>query len=409
LGPSIIGRQGLPIFANFFLWSVGTGAIQLARPLFAASFGVPVFLVSLITSSNSVARLVSAPVTGWAMDRWGRRPVLIIGVVLRGITALWEFFTESYLEFLILEFIGGIGVAIWATGANILIGDVSDKQNRGMVVATRSFSIKLGTIIGPAIGALLAVMFGLRSIFLFNFVTKIVMLIILLWMMRETRPEPKRHADGKLVAKAKLDRGLFLNKPFITVAFATIAISSMQQGVFQALFPVYSQDTVGLPANDIGLMMTFAGITSLIISFPNGWIVDQFGRKASMVPGLMILGLACYLLGLATGYWGVALMVLVYGVGEGMASGSSQTYAIDLAPEENRGAFIGVWSLLQNAGSIIAPISIGLMADAMGFAPTFTIVAIIMAVSALLTWAFGTETYSRASRRPVAPTPGATT
>ena len=399
MGPNIIGRQGLPIFANFFLWSVGTGAIQLARPLFAASFGVPVFLVSLITSSNSVARLVSAPITGWAMDRWGRRPVLIIGVVLRGITALWEFFTESYLEFLILEFIGGIGVAIWATGANILIGDVSDKENRGMVVATQSFSIKLGTILGPSIGALLAVMFGLRSIFLFNFVTKIVMLIILLWMMRETRPEPKRHADGQLVAKAKLDPALFFNRAFITVAFATIAISSMQQGVFQALFPVYSQDTVGLPANDIGVMMTFAGITSLIISFPNGWLVDQFGRKASMVPGLMILGLACYLLGLATGYWGIALMVLVYGVGEGMATGSSQTYAtIDLAPEENRGAFIGVWSLLQNPVAIIAPISIGLMADAMGFGPTFTIVAIIMAVSALLTWAFGTETYSRAPR-----------
>ena len=66
-------------------------------------------------------------------------------------------------------------------------------------------------------------------------------------MMRETRPEPKRHADGQLVAKKKLDPALFLNKPFVTVAFATIAISSMQQGVFQALFPVFSQDTVGLP------------------------------------------------------------------------------------------------------------------------------------------------------------------
>ncbi|MFN0074233.1 MAG: MFS transporter [Chloroflexota bacterium] len=405
MGSGILGRQGLPIFANFFLWSVGTGAIQLARPLFAASFGVPVFLVSLITTSNSVARLVSAPITGWAMDRWGRRPVLIIGVFLRGVTALWEFFTESYLEFLVLEFIGGIGVAIWATGANILVGDVSDKANRGMVVATRSFSIKLGTIAGPAIGALLAVMFGLRSIFLFNFVTKIVMLIILFWMMRETRPEPRTQADGKPLAQGRLDPGLFLNKPFVTVAFATIAISSIQQGVFQALFPVFSQDFVGLPPNDIGLMMTLAGVTSLLISFPNGWLVDQYGRKASMVPGLLILGLSCYLLGLSTGYWGVVLMVLVYGIGEGMAAGSSQTYAIDLAPADRRGAFIGVWSLLQNAGSIVAPISIGIMADAFGYGPTFTVVGIIMAVSALLTWVFGKETFSRAARPRPAVTP----
>ena len=77
------------------------------------------------------------------------------GVLLRGATALWEYFIDDYLGFLILEFIGGIGVAIWATGSSILIADVSDKANRGMVVATRGFSIKLGTVAGPLIGAIL--------------------------------------------------------------------------------------------------------------------------------------------------------------------------------------------------------------------------------------------------------------
>ena len=48
-------------------------------------------------------------------------------------------------------------------------------------------------------------------------------------------------------------------------------------------------------------MMTFAGITSLIVSFPNGWIVDHWGRKAAMVPGLIVLGASGYLLGISTG------------------------------------------------------------------------------------------------------------
>lgn len=402
MGSAILGRQGLPLFTEFFLWSVGTGAIQLARPLFAASFGVPVFLVSLITSSNAVAKLVSAPITGWAMDRWGRRPLLIFGVLLRGITALWEFYIDSYLAFLILEFIGGIGVSIWATGSNILIADVSEKANRGMVVATRGFSIKLGTVAGPAIGAALAFTFGLRSIFLFNFVTKVIMLVILLYMIRETKPEVRRNAEGVKEPTPPLDVSMFLNRPFMTVAFATVAISCMQQGVFQALFPVFAQTSVGLPDQDIGVMMTFAGITSLIISFPNGWLADHYGRKAAIVPGLMVLGISCYLLGAATGYWSVAMMMLVYGVGEGMSVGSTQAYAMDLAPDDRRGAFIGVWSLLQNGGSIIAPFTIGLMADAMGFPPTFTLVAVVLVASGLLTWAFGTETHTRTVRTSVA-------
>ena len=82
-----VSAGGLPLFSTFFLWAFGTGAVQLARPLFAASFGVPVLLVSVVTSSNAVARLVTAPITGFLMDRWGRRPLLILGVVLRGVSA----------------------------------------------------------------------------------------------------------------------------------------------------------------------------------------------------------------------------------------------------------------------------------------------------------------------------------
>lgn len=394
---SVLGRQGIPLFTTFFLWSVGTGAIQLARPLFAASFGVPVFLVSLITSSNSVARLVSAPITGWAMDRWGRKPLLIIGVVLRGATALWEYFINDYLGFLILEFVGGIGVSIWATGSSILIADVSDKKNRGMVVATRSFSIKLGTIGGPAIGAVLVLMFGIRSIFIFNFLTKVIMYVILIYLIRETRPDvPKATASAPSPTKTRIDLKMFLNRPFMTVMFATIAIGTMQQGVFQALFPVFAQDFVGMAAADIGFMMTLAGVTSMLISFPTGWLLDTRGRKASLVPGLLILGASAYLLGTADQYWGVAIMVLVYGVGEGMSMASSQTYAMDLAPDDRRGAFIGVWSFLQNIGAIVTPFTIGVMADNVGFGPTFTTVAVIMGISGLVMAAFGTEPHARA-------------
>lgn len=393
---SILGRQGLPIFTEFFLWSVGTGAIQLARPLFAASFGVPVFLVSLITSSNAAARLVSGPITGFLMDRWGRKPLLVVGVVLRGMTALWEYYATSYLEFLIAEFIGGIGVSIWATGSNILIADVSDPRNRGMVVATRSFSFRLGTIGGPAIGAALALAFGLRSIFLFNAITKVVMLVILLFLIRETRPDPVRPTSGQALSDPeKLDLSMFMSKPVLAVIVATLMISTMSQGVMQALFPVFAQDIVGLSAADIGVMMTLTGVTALAISLPNGWVVDKFGRKISLVPGLIVLGASSYLLGIANDYRAVVLMALVYGIGEGMAMGSSQTYAMDLAPEQRRGAFLGMWSLLQNGGGIITPFSIGVMADLVGFGPTFTVVAICLALSALVMAIFGAEPAGR--------------
>ena len=80
-----------PIVAIFFLWGLGTGSQQLARPLFAFSFGVPIFLVTLIESSNALARIISAPTTGFLSDKFGRKPLVVGGILLRGVTTFIEF------------------------------------------------------------------------------------------------------------------------------------------------------------------------------------------------------------------------------------------------------------------------------------------------------------------------------
>jgi MFS family permease len=396
---NILSPRGLPIYATFFLWSFGTGANQLARPLFAASFGVPLALVALVTSSNSFSHLLAGPVTGYAMDRWGRKPLLIVGLVLRGATLFLEFYATSYPQYLALEFIGGVGVAVWSTGASILIADLSLRENRGRALAVRSLASKLGAIAGPMVGAAITVAFDLRGIFLFNGVSKVVILAIVLWMIAETRPEAAvgpghpRHALALDLLAA-----MFVNRPFLAIAAATFAISMVQQGLFAAIFPVYATQSVGLSTSDVGGLITLAATLSLLISLPNGIIVDLFGRKSTLVPGLAVLGVASYLLAISADHGSVLAMVVVYGLGEGICLGASQAYAMDLAPEDRRGSFLGVWSLLQNVGGITAPLTIGLVAEQLGYMTAFAGVAVAMLGVAVVIWAFAPDTAAR--RRP---------
>src|SRR5438874_389577 len=110
---SILSVRGLPVFSSFFLWSFGTGAINLARPLFASSFGVPIFLVTLISSTNSAASLISGPLTGYLMDRFGRKPILMVGLAIRTVSLIAEFYADSYVAYILLEFFGSLGVQVW--------------------------------------------------------------------------------------------------------------------------------------------------------------------------------------------------------------------------------------------------------------------------------------------------------
>jgi MFS family permease len=94
-------------------------------------------------------------------------------------------------------------------------------------------------------------------------------------------------------------------------------------------------------------------------------------------------------------------MVLLYGLAWGMSQSTSQVYAMDLAPKEGRGAFLGVWSLFQASGGFVAPLAVGAMAQWWSFGGAFIVVAIWLGVSATLVMLFAPE--SRAKSKVASP------
>ena len=86
-----------------------------------------------------------------------------------------------------------------------------------------------------------------------------------------------------------------------------------------------------------------------------------------------------------------------FGIAQAMTMGSTQAFAMDLAPEDKRGAFLGVTAAFQSFGSAVGPLSAGAIAQYWGFGTAFTAVAGFLLVAALAMAVFGPET--RAPRR----------
>lgn len=392
--------SSVPLYAMFFLWGLGTGAQQLARPLFAASFGVPIFLVSLIQASNSLAWLFSGPVTGYLTDRFGRRPLTIFGNGLRAVTMVGQFFCTDYLQFFVLEFIGGIGVATWLTGSSIIMADVTDAQNRGRAMAVRTLAMKVGLIAGLFLGGLLATI-DIRAIFMFGAITKIPIHLLLARLIKETldkdEPAPDPPPVRATESRWAMARLMFLNLPVLILAITVFTISAVgsPQGVFGSLFPILAQDAVGLSPNDIGQLLGLAGIAGVIVSFPNGVIADRYGRKASLIPGLAFLAVASYGLTLSGDYWTLFLAAMIYGIGDGITQSTAEVTAMDMAPAQGRGTFLGVWSVFRNIGGIAAPMLVGGLAGGFGMQASFVAIAGLVVVSAFLMTFWGLETHPR--------------
>ena len=397
MASAMLTRSGLPLFGAFLIWGAGSGAQTLGRPLLAFEFTGSVFLVTLMISSLALSRIIGGPITGFLVDRIGRRPLAALGSSIRAAASIGNVFAQNYVQFFALEMIGAIGLTMFNTTSMVIIADMSNSSNRGKAVALRSSALKLGQVAGPLLAGIVAYFFGLRYVLLINAVAKIIVTFIVLRHIAETRPEPEieERSRERRTGSLKGSRAILpilLTPGFAALAISTFGIHLMTQGVFQALFPIQSKVQAGLSDSDVGTLISIASVVTLLFALPNGIIVDRFGRKRSLVPGLFLLSGAALLLAISRDYTGALAVAVVYGVSQSMTTGSSQTYAMDLAPKDHRGAFLGVWSISQNLGSFWGTLAAGAIVDTWGFGAAFLTTACWLSASAVFMAVFGPET-----------------
>jgi MFS family permease len=129
------------------------------------------------------------------------------------------------------------------------------------------------------------------------------------------------------------------------------------------IIPLWGSEVLMLSADRIGWVMSLSSAVSLILFFPAGTIMDRWGRKFALVPSFLLIGLGLGLLPLTGGFWGLATVGMVIGLGHGFGSGAMLTLGSDLSPEVGRSAFLGAWQWIADIGSSSGPLLVGLVAD----------------------------------------------
>ena len=397
-----LGPGMLPVFLMFFFWGFGTGGLWLARPLVAYEVGGSFLLVALVSAASAAPRMIAGPVAGYLTDRFGRRPFIVLGAVLHIVALIGQFSSESYVGFLLLEVVGGTGIAVWMTSSSALLADATQVETRGRVVALRSTASRTGVLAGPVVGGIVASVFTLRHVFLFIALTKLVVIIVTLLLIRESRRrlEPsERPAALPRWRMPRVDLSMFRTRAFFALSVGTFTVGGVLggTGAFRTLFPVQAAAGAGLSEAGIGNLIAIAGLMALAASLPAGIAADRIGRKRPLIAGLVGAALGVWLMADMSSFGSALLAVVVFGTAEAFATGTVMVYAMDLAPEDRRGAFLGAWQLSMNVGQMGGPLAVGAIADAGGFAVAFAAVAAALVAGAAMIAVFGTET--RRARR----------
>jgi MFS family permease len=391
----VLSRKTLPVYSAFFFWAFGTGGLWLVRPLFAYEVGGTFFLVALVSAASVMPRVILGPATGYLADRFGRRPFVFIGASLHIVALTGDFFVQEYWQFLALEVVGGSGIALYQTSANVLMADATRSATRGRAIAARQVSSRFGNLTGPIVGGAIAALFGLRWVFIFIAVTKFMVILITLFVVKEFREprkatvvaEPEAAPDGGALPPRRRfrmpDLSMFRTRAFLGLAIGTVALGLVNggTGVFRTLFPPQAGIVAGLDEVQIGNLIAVAALFALLGSVPSGIMIDRFGRKRPLMVGLLATALGTYLMAITGSFSSALLAVVVFGLAEALGQGAIQTYAMDQAPTEKRGAFLGMWLVFTNMGQITGPLIIGTIADVYGFKAGFITVVVTLVVA----------------------------
>jgi MFS transporter, DHA1 family, multidrug resistance protein len=182
------------IAGGLMLQPLSTDLYLASLPHLATDFGVTPAAVqqtlSLFVIGFGTAQLVSGPLS----DRFGRRPVLLYGLVVYIVASLACALAPTLGILIAMRFVQAIGCCTVIVVARALIRDAFDPAEGARMIAKASTLLSLAPLFGPVLGGYLQVWFGWRAAFAFHTFFGIVLCSAAWRFMRETNLDPNPHA-----------------------------------------------------------------------------------------------------------------------------------------------------------------------------------------------------------------------
>jgi MFS transporter, DHA1 family, tetracycline resistance protein len=347
---------------------VGFGIVLPLLPFYAHRFGASGLQVGLLITVYSAAQLFLAPLWGRWSDRFGRRPILILGLMGSAVSYVVFAYAGSLAALFLSRLLAGAGGATVPV-AQAYIADITPPERRAGNLGLIGAAFGLGFIFGPALGGLLAPVSlqapGLVAAAL-CFGNGILALAFLPESLsreeRAARAGERRRSTRRVLRLAMRDshtsRILLLSFLF-TVAFAAM----------QPTFPLFGAIRFGLEERHVGYLFAFLGMISAVV---------QGGLVRKLVPVLgeaRLIRLSCipFIAGLLTigfaqgmGFLLAGLVLLALGFGGSLPSMTSLLSRT--APPQLQGSILGVGQSVGSLARIVGPLLAGILFDVRGIA-----------------------------------------
>ncbi len=375
-------QMALPILlTNLFIAFLGIGLVIPVIPTIMNELHLTGSIVGNLVAAFALAQLLVSPLAGKWVDRFGRKNMIVFGLIIFSLSELLFGFGKTVETLFISRILGGISAAFIMPAVTAFIADITTMETRSKALGYMSASISTGFIIGPGIGGFLAE-FGSR--FPFFFAAGLALVAAILSMI--TLREPKRQKYEK---EMKEDisgfRRIFV--PIYFIAFLIIFISSFSLSAFESLFSLFVDHKFAFTPKDIAIVITGGAIVGAIAQ------VALFDRLTKLL-GEIILIRYCLLVSvflvffmtLVNTYATILIVTIILFVGFDLIRPAVTSYLSKIAGDE-QGFVGGMNSMFTSIGNVLGPVIGGVLFDVdLDYPFYFSSFFLIIGVAISLKW-----------------------
>jgi DHA1 family multidrug resistance protein-like MFS transporter len=375
-------RQALLIVV--FVVTTGMGMVWSILAVYATALGASTTTVGLVFAMFGGARLAVSFPAGIASERFGRRRLMLAGLVLLGISSFIAITVTSVPLLVATLIVQGAGQAIYVTTAMAAIADLTTPERRIRDMAAFQAASTIGISIGPGIGGLAAGAWGYGAPFLLQGALSVIAMILLLSIVPKdggrsrsspaaTTPAPYRRPSLRAMA---------------ALAFLTYGVFFTRVGANWVLMPLIAKQTLGMSLSGIGVLLMVGALANLAVLPAVERVTKRFGRLAIVITAVAGNLAALVLIGDATSAVLVYLGAILLGATTGFLAPILSAYAIDAAPAGGVGAAMGIMRTMIDLAIISGPAIIGAIVDqlAMGYAAGLWLCGLLLAAATLIFW-----------------------
>ncbi|WP_290144135.1 MFS transporter [uncultured Parasutterella sp.] len=354
--------RGLPavpfVLFNIFLDILGIGLIIPVLPKLVGTLvenaQAQAWWLGAMLIAYGFMQFALAPTLGSLSDKWGRRPILLLGVLGLGVMFFVPAFSDSLTVILLSRVLGGMFSANIAV-AQAYIADVTPKEQRAAAFGKIGACFGVGFILGPAAGGLIGE-YSIRLPFILAGTLAILNFFYGLFIL----PESLRIKNPNAVTFARcnpisslLELGKFKQ---IGALLVVIALSSFVQSLLHSTWSLFTTFRFHWSPMDIGLSLVAIGtVTGIIQGKFIKSLLAFFGPKRLILFGLLS-GAAAYLgFGLIT-VGALAYLIIVLNFLSVAVTPTLNGIVSEEVPSADQGRALGAVSALGSLMGVLAPL-----------------------------------------------------